>query len=144
MMTDVEKQECYRKVDKSLEKSLQECHPAPPTCYETAREWYEGEMARCETTFADPRDCEDEATAQYEEMITECEIAECEKKAREEVEASFDCDSPLVDPDTCEAEKKEVLAELLANCRPQDPQVETACGFVDVDTRLDDYNALQL
>jgi hypothetical protein len=71
------KDECIREVTESLEKQTEECYPAPPTCYEIAREWYVGETERCEATWADPTDCLAEAKDSYREMITKCEIEDC-------------------------------------------------------------------
>jgi hypothetical protein len=41
--------------------------------------------------------------------------------AHETAEAEFDCSSTLVDPEICEAEKRELLDQLLARCEPQVP-----------------------
>jgi hypothetical protein len=58
-----------------MKELLESCHP---TCYDDAKEWYEGEMNRCETTTVeDPTDCQIDARNRYSVMINDCEIAEC-------------------------------------------------------------------
>jgi hypothetical protein len=63
-LTDpVEKENCFLEVRESLEQALEDCQPEPPTptCAETAKAAFKQAKEECQTTFADPTDCINEA-----------------------------------------------------------------------------------
>lgn len=143
---------CVEKVDRRYEVMVQQCYPTPPTCSENARESYESEVQNCQSntdqTAAEMDQCISDAKQLYKNRLVDCEVEDCYLKARTEMAPQFDTCNGLTDSndkESCLASANEILETMLKECQPQNTdQVDTSCGLVDVDDRLDNFNKLQL